>query len=599
MKRWTGAALWLAPVVLCFALYWPGLAAWFQADDFAWLKLARSAGTARQVVEALFTPQAQGTFRVLSERAYFLVFYNLFGLDALPYRLWIFLTQAANLLLLASIARRLTGSRAAAFWAAVFWIAGAAFAIPLTWAAVYNQVLCAFFFLAAFRLLLLHIDTGRARYYWAQWAAFVLGFGALEVMVVYPAVAGAYTWIFSRRHFRRVLPMFVASFGYTAANRTLAPPASGLYAMHFDASVFRTVAAYWKWAAGPGWLASLSEHPPNAWIWVGVAAMTAAAGIFVYRRARVRDWLPAFCLLLFFFVLAPYLPLAGHVSDYYLILPTTGTALLGGYAMARAWRPAAAAAAAVYLGCSIPAAIVATRYFSERSLRTKSLVLGVGRAVQLHPHKAILLTDVDSELFFTAVLDDPFPLAGASRVYLTPDAGRRIHAIEGIGDPAPWILPAAAAKRALATSTAVVYSAAGARLKNITSTYRVPAGSQEVPRRVDAANPLLEYLLGSGWHENSGNHRFMAKRATLRIGGGKHLLLTGTCVAPVEVMVSADGSNLGSRRVGEGSFALEYALPAAAASRGSVEIAVEVSRTIRPPEDGRDLGLAFGTFEVR
>ena len=598
MKRCAGAALWLAPIALAVALYWPGLTAWFQADDFAWLKMAQAARGPEDIADALFSPKAQGTFRVLSERAFFLTFFNLFGLDALPFHLWVFFTLALAITLLTSVARRLTGSRAAAFWACVFWVVCAALTIPITWVSVYNQVLCAAFLLAAFRWLLLYAETGRTRYYIAQWAAFLGGLGALELMVMYPAMAASYTWVFARRRFGAILPMLGAAAIYALVNRHFAAPATGLYSMHFDAAVWSTTARYWSWAVGGGWLRTVFQAPAAA-AWIASGVITAALAAFVWQRSRQRDWLPAFCLLWFGFLILPYLPLRDHVSDYYVTAPSLGLALLGGYAMIRGWRPAAIGAAALYLGCSAPAAIAATRFFAERSHQVRDFVLGVGRAAQLHPRKVILLTDVAPSLFYSAMVDDPFPLVGGPTVNLAPGRANQIPALAGIGDPAVWTLPPDAAKRALARSAAVVYSAAGPRLKNVTSIYYVDGGAGAVPRRVDASNPLLEYLLGSGWHESGGNHRFMAKRATVRLGGGRSLRLTGMCVEPMTVTVAVDGERLPARDLEKGGFELDYTLPAAAAQRESIEVTVEVSRTIRPPADGRDLGLAFGTFEVR
>jgi hypothetical protein len=256
-------------------------------------------------------------------------------------------------------------------------------------------------------------------------------------------------------------------------------------------------------------------------------------------------------------------------------------------------------AAAAYLATSAPAAFAYAQFYAARSHRAENLVLGVARAVQLHPFKAILLTEVDAELFYVGILDNPFPLVGKPTVNLAPGSEQQIAAVPGIGDPAPWILPAVATQRALNRSAVVVYSAAGPQLRNITSTYQVAQLSRATPRRLDAANPLLDYLLGSGWHQSGGNHRFMAKRATVRLAGGKQLRLSGMCVEPVEVTVAVDGVSLPARHLNKGDFALDYKLPPAAAGRESIEVAVEVSRTIRPPADGRDLGLAFGTFEVQ
>src|SRR5690349_23941168 len=124
------AAYWLAPPLLCLAIYWRGLLAWFQADDFAWLALRLQVHDWRTLLHVLFAPMAQGSIRPLSERGFFLVFEWLFGVSALPFRIWVLLTQCANLALLAAIARRLTGSRTAALWAAILWLVHSSLALP-------------------------------------------------------------------------------------------------------------------------------------------------------------------------------------------------------------------------------------------------------------------------------------------------------------------------------------------------------------------------------------------------------------------------------------------------------------------------------------
>src|ERR1035441_8700425 len=131
-------------------------------------------------------PQAQGTIRPLSERAFFMLGFSLFGLDALPFKMVVFATQFANLALVTSIGARLTGLRWAGFFAAVFWALNSSGIEPLGWSCVYDQVLCGFFLLLAFHFLLRYIETGERRYNLFQWAAFLVGFGALELNVVYP-----------------------------------------------------------------------------------------------------------------------------------------------------------------------------------------------------------------------------------------------------------------------------------------------------------------------------------------------------------------------------------------------------------------------------
>ena len=191
--RLASVAFWLVPPLLCLALYWRGFTAWFRADDFAWLGTGIYIQNFHDFLVAIFAPMAQGTIRPLSERAFFMAGFSLFGLDALPFKIVIFATQFANLALVASIGARLTGLRWAGFFAAIFWVLNASGIEPLGWSCVYNQVLCGFFLLLAFHFLLRYVETGERRYNLYQWAAFLLGFGALELNVVYPAIAAAYT----------------------------------------------------------------------------------------------------------------------------------------------------------------------------------------------------------------------------------------------------------------------------------------------------------------------------------------------------------------------------------------------------------------------
>ncbi len=174
-SRLASAAFWLIPPLLCLALYWRGFTAWFRADDFAWLGTGLYIQNFHDFLIAIFAPMAQGTIRPLSERAFFMAGFSLFGLDALPFKIVIFATQFANLALVASIGERLSGLRWAGFFAAVFWVLNGAGIEPLGWSCVYNQVLCGFFLLLAFHFLLRYEETGERRYYWFQWARIPAG----------------------------------------------------------------------------------------------------------------------------------------------------------------------------------------------------------------------------------------------------------------------------------------------------------------------------------------------------------------------------------------------------------------------------------------
>jgi hypothetical protein len=103
----------------------------------------------------------------------------------------------------------------------------------------------------------------------------------------------------------------------------------------------------------------------------------------------------------------------------------------------------------------------------------------------------------------------------------------------------------------------------------------------------------------------------MPRRATLRIGApdapGRKLYLRGDCpgeqllAGPLDVTVTVDGSTLppAAIRPGQNAFDLAFPLPDAVAAKPEMQVTIEVSRVIRPASDPRDLGLVFGTFEVK
>ena len=90
MTRAGRVAYWSLPSLLCLALYWLGLKAWFFQDDFAWLGLYQMVHRPQDLWHVMFSPMAQGTIRPWSERGFFLLFYSLFGVEALPFRIWPF-----------------------------------------------------------------------------------------------------------------------------------------------------------------------------------------------------------------------------------------------------------------------------------------------------------------------------------------------------------------------------------------------------------------------------------------------------------------------------------------------------------------------------
>ncbi len=622
MNRLARAAYWAAPPLFLLAVYRLGLKAWFQQDDFAWLGLRLDVVRWTDLFRVLFAPMAQGTIRPWSERLFFLVFEAVFGIEALPFRIWVFLTQAANLVLLSWIVWKLTRSRLAGLLASVLWTASSALGRPMSWTSAYNQVLCAFFLLVSLQFLVRFTETGERRWWRWQWVSFVLGFGALELNVVYPAIAALYILAFAREHIRRTLLLFVPSIVFAVIHRMAAPSvASGPYAPHLDWSILSTLARYCHIALG-------SEHagiiPPGiGWqpaVTAGVWILGVALGCFTVWELLRRRWLAGFFAGWFLLVLAPVLPLRDHISEYYLAVPMIGLASIGAWAAARAWsagrawRPVAVLCLLVYFSTALPAAREVSRAEFERSRAVRSLVLGVVEARRTHPREVILLAGVETDLFWSALIDNPFRLFRIKDVYLAPGAEERIRPHPELGSVTEYVFPTREAWNLLGGYRAVVYDASGVRLRNVSTSYmRILSASKEEsrPYKVDVTEPVFDKLLGPTWYDVKQGGRFMPKRATVRLAGprsaGQKLVLAGYAPqqllteGPLKVFATVNGEPLAPATITRGGelFEIAFDLPAVVVGAEWLDVVVETERTFKAPPDIRELSLQFGTFSVR
>lgn len=453
---------------------------WFQSDDFAYLKLLRMARESQGFRWALFTPLAEGTLRFLSDRAFFMSFSALFGLHALAYHSCVFLTFAASLIVLSALCSRLTGSRAAGFWAPILWTANGAMGTALSWTIAYNEILCAFVFLTGLYLLVRYAETGERRFYVAQWATFLLGFGVLELNVVYPALAAAYALCCARRILGKIWPMFLASAIYAWVHISAAPlPAEGVYKLHWDARIFSTLWTYWKWALGPNRLILLKIYPSPYRSLLAVLLMVGLLGFLAWKMWR-REWLATFFAAWFPIVLAPLLPLRNHIDPLYLTVPLAGLSMWGGWAVACGWRAGRSGKSAValllgiYLLVSIPVAHAVSLSFYDSTQTVRRFVLSVVAETRGQKDKLVLLRNVDSEIFWNAVYGRPFALYGIEEVYLLEDRGNGVKRELPPALRPQFFATAAMLEEALRQRRAIVLDVSHGHVRDVTLSYASP-----------------------------------------------------------------------------------------------------------------------------
>jgi hypothetical protein len=605
-------------ILLPIVLYWRGLTAWFQREDFALLSLRDLLASGHNLAWALFAPVAQGTIRTLSERVFYLSFSWFFGLNALPYRIAAFLTFAAALLLLSSVCAKLTGSRSAGHWAAVLWGVNGALAIPLTWTAEYYELLCALVFLLDFWFLLRFVETGERRFYVAQLVTFIAGFGVLELNVVYPALAAVYAFFRAPKILRKILPMFFVSAVYLVVHTVVAPlPAAGPYKLHWDWHIIQTLATYGNWALGPAWLSLVGLRSIFVRL-ILVSMLTAGLGAWLIWKLRARQWAALLFPAWFIIVLLPLLPLREHISYEYLTVPLIGVAMWGGAAVgagwqARGWRRIAACTLLVtYLAVSIPIGTSLSRLFHDRSIQVRDLVYGL---VALHDKRAdrvLLLTGVSPEMFEYAIYSRALRVAGIRDAYVVPEDKQKVGAISDAKSADELFIDPVLEREVLAQNHALVYDVSHG-IKNITAEYRAAFGAlpaAEPASHIDLGGDSYASQLGPTWYPGEGAYRWMPKRASVTLHGprgpGEKLYLKGFCPAavlkagPLAIQVSVDDSRLPAMwvRQPDVEFSFSFPLPAGATGKPTVLVNIELSRTFHAPPDPRELGLAFISIGV-
>ncbi len=611
-------ATFLLPALLLFIAYWPVWDVWFRADDFAWLGLRLPIRDASTLLRALFQPMAQGTVRFLSERAFFLAFSTIFGNDPTPMRAFIFLVQLANVALLGRLSWRLSGSLFTAALVPSLWLLNPGVVVSMTWLSTWNQLLAVFFLLGA---LVSFIE----RRTWLCWTLFLLGFGALEVNIVFPALLLVYVWLYERDRLREVWLFFVPSLIFVALHLFVIPKnkQDPTYQLFFDADLPRRLSRYWKWGLGFWrYVGLVGGH--LRWERLGSPALSLLGlGTLAWAGRNYGKRLPNGRLALFgaaWFagLLLPVLPLRNHFSDYYLASASVGMAMILAVAVVEGWRwhRAVGAVATIlvglmaYVSWEVRGTTIA--WYQSHSQATERLVKGVVEARRLHPDDIILVDEVNNSLFWDGFVDDPFRLYLVFDVFLTPGSERRLKQSEAGDDFSPQIFPAEDTRFLLDREALQVYRFGPGPLRNVTRAYQQqmdPVLAHGLPRFIDVAKPVYQELLGAGWHPVSDRARWCERQAEFRIGGpkvaGQSLWLTGFLPEPVvagggqQITVTANDEKLGPVSLTEANapFSVVIPLPATLVGVPSMDVHLHFSGAVTLR--GREHALILRRIQVR
>lgn len=615
--------LYLLPCLLLGVFFQGSFYAWFFMDDFAWLGLLQQTRDVKSLLENLFWPQAQGTIRFLSDRLYFLLLTWLFGFEALPFRIVAFGVHCYSLILLNRLTGKLTASRMAGFAAACFWAMLPWVAVALSWAAAFNQILVGALVLTAFWWLLRYLESNNWRHLAAQWAAYLAAFGALESVIVYPAIATLYTYLYRRDKVRSTVAMWIPAAAFTLAHLYWIPrPEGAAYHTSYSWGAVTNLMHYSWLAIGPTQLGRFTGLEwQRAGEAVGAVSALLIVGFVVYRAWIRRDLLPAFFAAWFVLLLAPVLPLLNHVSEYYLVAPSSGLAMLAGYGLVHvfrsrmALRTIALATVITYSAGSWFGAVALTDWYAEHSNRVREVILAVESAYKDRKAPVVLLAGVDTDLFQSGFQDIPFRVWGVPHVYLVPGSETAIRTREELRALEIYKTTLDRAVELLHDRQVAVLTVTNAGILDSTDRYRTIALNQYVQhaatRWIDAGDRQFSSHLGDGWYDVEGDARWMSRKAAVRLASpdstSDKLHIHGFLPAsiaetgPLNLNVLVNGSSVGKAaltRAGQ-PFELSFRLPESLAGGPPVLVEMELDRTTRVPGDKRDLGVIFGTLAIR
>ena len=258
--------------------------------------------------------------------------------------------------------------------------------------------------------------------------------------------------------------------------------------------------------------------------------------------------------------LIPVLPLPDHVTDYYVTIPMLGFVWLCGWAIVTGWqaggtfRAIALLLPTLYFVGSIAEVEAGTRWWHDRSIPVRNLILTMQDVEVAHPGTAFLLQGVNNELFQSAFQDGPFRLVGAQRVYFVPGSEKGIEFRADLGGIGSFLISPGQALDLLDHGEARVLDLSLGESRDVTKAVETALRADPLARRrefVDVGDPVYAPLLGPTWYPAENGYRWMPKTATVKLSGpsspSQKLHVTGFAHSsllaggPVTLRFSADG----------------------------------------------------------
>jgi hypothetical protein len=326
----------LAIVGLVVGIHMPSMGYYFFGDDFLVLGDVNTRSFPSYVADVTLLRDMTPNWRPLTMVVYYGE-WQLFGLDALPWRIVNLTVHCATIVLLYALLLAMTKRMLVATAAALIFGVSASAVHTVTYITALPHVLSEFLLIASLAALYRYVESGErtARWYWASFGLYVLGFLANEGGVVIGAVLLVYyaTASFARRRDALDITVKMAPFGLAAAVLIAVLAGSGKQGVEegFYGFGWHIPREMWVYMSRLAYPVGAIDIDPSAseWIW---GSIVAAAAIFFFLRGPN---IARFAAVGMVIGLAPYAP--GKIwtaTRYtYMALPFFGILV----AIAAAW----------------------------------------------------------------------------------------------------------------------------------------------------------------------------------------------------------------------------------------------------------------------
>lgn len=179
--------------LIVFGLYYPALTTYFSQDDFFMFKVSQTNGTFSEFIKLFgaysFEERGIAFYRPIVREVPFNIYYSLFGLNALPFRIILFLVHFTNIYLVYLLFQNLFKKNLISLFTAFFFGISAANVSVLYYLAGGIETAGATMF-ALFTLIFYksYIDSSRQRFYYCALITFVLSLASHEINLSLPLI---------------------------------------------------------------------------------------------------------------------------------------------------------------------------------------------------------------------------------------------------------------------------------------------------------------------------------------------------------------------------------------------------------------------------